>query len=198
MGQRTLETSSADRDPEVNDFSDRWQEESFHDFNLDASVAGDLVNYGGNGARQFPAFDPERIFMLGDADLDGRLSLDEYRDFLRSGPRMRDIAAAIEQMFKRLDSDCDGFLSLAEYRKSFPTWRGGPPVRPDTSKVKPPGTGAAEMTVTSEREQFFEAKIRPVLATHCISCHGPAKQKAGLRLDSADGIKTISFIRRRS
>src|SRR5947209_4883173 len=27
-------------------------------------------------AQRFPAFDPERIFMLGDADLDGRLSLD--------------------------------------------------------------------------------------------------------------------------
>ena len=33
--------------------------------------------------QRFPAFDPERIFMMGDADLDGRLSLDEYRDFLR-------------------------------------------------------------------------------------------------------------------
>jgi hypothetical protein len=33
-----------------------------------------------------PAFDPERIFILGDADLDGRLSLDEYRAFLRTSP----------------------------------------------------------------------------------------------------------------
>ena len=37
-------------------------------------------------AQRFPAFDPERIFVLGDADLDGRLSLDEYRDFLRPRP----------------------------------------------------------------------------------------------------------------
>jgi mono/diheme cytochrome c family protein len=37
--------------------------------------------------------------------------------------------------------------------------------------------------------EFFETKVRPVLATHCISCHGPAKQKAGLRLDTADGMK---------
>ena len=90
-------------------------------------------------AQRFPAFDPERIFMLGDADLDGRLSLDEYRDFLRSSPRMRD-AAAIEPMFRRLDADRDGFLSLAEYRKSFPQRPGGAPAKTGAPKEKPPGT----------------------------------------------------------
>ncbi|HYT88983.1 MAG TPA: DUF1549 domain-containing protein, partial [Gemmataceae bacterium] len=32
--------------------------------------------------------------------------------------------------------------------------------------------------------EFFETKIRPVLAEHCFSCHGPKKQQAGLRLDT--------------
>ena len=32
--------------------------------------------------------------------------------------------------------------------------------------------------------KFFEDKVRPVLATRCYSCHGPAKQKGNLRLDS--------------
>src|SRR3984957_619627 len=36
--------------------------------------------------------------------------------------------------------------------------------------------------------EFFEKKIRPVLAENCYQCHGPEKQKAGLRLDSAAGI----------
>jgi Planctomycete cytochrome C len=31
---------------------------------------------------------------------------------------------------------------------------------------------------------FFEAKVRPVLAAHCWECHGPDKQKSGLRVDS--------------
>ncbi|MEO6809607.1 MAG: PSD1 and planctomycete cytochrome C domain-containing protein [Isosphaeraceae bacterium] len=31
---------------------------------------------------------------------------------------------------------------------------------------------------------FFEAKVRPILATRCFACHGPKKQKGGLRLDS--------------
>ena len=34
---------------------------------------------------------------------------------------------------------------------------------------------------------FFEAKVRPVLARRCETCHGPSKQKAGLRLDVRTG-----------
>ena len=33
-------------------------------------------------------------------------------------------------------------------------------------------------------EAFFEARVRPVLAEHCWSCHGTKKQEGGLRLDS--------------
>src|ERR1700724_2880755 len=86
--------------------------------------------------QRFAAFDPERIFILGDADLDGRLSLDEYRDFLRTSPRMRDAAATIEPMFRRLDADRDGVLSLSEYRKSFPQRPGSAAARPDSPKEK--------------------------------------------------------------
>jgi hypothetical protein len=32
--------------------------------------------------------------------------------------------------------------------------------------------------------QFFETKVRPVLAENCFKCHGSDKQKGGLRLDS--------------
>ena len=32
--------------------------------------------------------------------------------------------------------------------------------------------------------EFFEKKVRPVLLAHCVGCHGPEKQKGGLRLDS--------------
>jgi cytochrome c553 len=31
---------------------------------------------------------------------------------------------------------------------------------------------------------FFEEKIRPILATSCVSCHGEEKQKGGLRMDT--------------
>lgn len=36
-------------------------------------------------------------------------------------------------------------------------------------------------------EEQFEKHIRPLLVEHCIRCHGPEKQKGGLRLDSAAG-----------
>ncbi len=36
--------------------------------------------------------------------------------------------------------------------------------------------------------QFFETEIRPLLAENCVKCHGPDKQKGGLRLDSRSGI----------
>src|SRR4051794_27126160 len=38
----------------------------------------------------------------------------------------------------------------------------------------------------AELRDFFETKIRPVLAENCFSCHGPKKQQAGLRLDGRD------------
>jgi hypothetical protein len=131
-------------------------------------------------AQRGVAFDPERIFMLGDADLDGRLSLAEFRELYRSSPRMRD-PAAIEPLFRRLDTDRDGFLSLAEYRKLFPQRPGAAPETP----------AAPEGPITPEQETFFEAKIRPVLATQCGKCHAQtaAKLRGGLRLDSREGLR---------
>src|SRR5262249_37021680 len=32
--------------------------------------------------------------------------------------------------------------------------------------------------------EFFESKVRPLLADNCFTCHGPKRQQAGLRLDS--------------
>ncbi len=138
-------------------------------------------------APRAPAFDPERIFILGDADLDGRLSLDEYRDFLRTSPRMRDAADTIEPMFRRLDADRDGFLSLAEYRKSFRQRPGVASARPEAPKEKPSG----ESAITLEQETFFEAKIRPVLAARCGECHSSTAEKlrGGLRLDNREAIR---------
>ncbi|HEV3338753.1 MAG TPA: DUF1549 domain-containing protein [Pirellulales bacterium] len=144
-------------------------------------------------AQRFPAFDAERILSFGDADLDGRLSLDEYRDLIRNSPRMKDAAATIEPLFRRLDTDGDGFLSLSEYRKSFPPRPGGPvgpQEKPSASEAE--GTVAAPVTpITPEQERLFEAKIRPVLATRCGECHSSDAKKlqAGLRLDSRDGLR---------
>jgi mono/diheme cytochrome c family protein/cytochrome c553 len=43
---------------------------------------------------------------------------------------------------------------------------------------------SAEPKTADARIEFFEKSIRPLLATHCFECHGPRKQRGGLRLDS--------------
>lgn len=45
-----------------------------------------------------------------------------------------------------------------------------------------------EAKITPEQSEFFETKIRPLLADKCYSCHGEKKQKAKLRLDSKAAI----------
>ena len=35
---------------------------------------------------------------------------------------------------------------------------------------------------------FFESAVRPILVERCHGCHGSAKAKAGLRLDSRAGV----------
>jgi mono/diheme cytochrome c family protein len=47
-----------------------------------------------------------------------------------------------------------------------------------------PRAGAAEPT------DQFETNVRPLLLKHCVPCHGPEKQKGGLRLDSKAGWQT--------
>ncbi|MCH2131119.1 MAG: PSD1 and planctomycete cytochrome C domain-containing protein [Pirellulaceae bacterium] len=50
--------------------------------------------------------------------------------------------------------------------------------------LEPTDVALADTEVTREQIQFFESKVRPLLASHCYQCHGPEKQKGKLRLDS--------------
>lgn len=42
--------------------------------------------------------------------------------------------------------------------------------------------------VSSADAEFFEKRVRPVLAEKCYSCHGAEKQELGIRLDSRDAV----------
>src|SRR5438128_1302891 len=42
----------------------------------------------------------------------------------------------------------------------------------------------ADEPPSAKQTEFFEKSVRPILAAHCFECHGPKKQRAGLRLDS--------------
>ena len=46
----------------------------------------------------------------------------------------------------------------------------------------------AVVKLTPEQEAFFEKKVRPILVSRCIECHGEKKQEGGLRLDSRAGV----------
>ncbi len=44
--------------------------------------------------------------------------------------------------------------------------------------------------VAAPADDHFEKHVRPLLAEKCVGCHGPDKQKGGLRLDTKTGWKT--------
>ena len=48
-----------------------------------------------------------------------------------------------------------------------------------------PAPGTTLTAADPERDRFFESRVRPLLHARCVSCHGAAKQSAGLRLDIA-------------
>src|SRR5262245_42743924 len=52
----------------------------------------------------------------------------------------------------------------------------------------PPVVAGQPKKPTPEAIQFFETKVRPVLAANCFECHGEKKQKRDLRLDSLAAI----------
>ena len=49
-------------------------------------------------------------------------------------------------------------------------------------------TVAAQTNPTPSPIDFFEQRIRPILANQCYECHGAKQQKGGLRLDSREGL----------
>src|SRR5688572_31684782 len=76
-------------------------------------------------------------------------------------------------------------------------WLAGP-LRAGAADAAAPGaavpavaTGAATPVekLTKEQSDFFESKVRPVLASHCYKCHSAEEKKAkgGLLLDSRQG-----------
>src|SRR5689334_6707745 len=46
----------------------------------------------------------------------------------------------------------------------------------------------AQNTVSEQDAQFFEARVRPVLATNCYGCHADSQQLSGLRLDTREAV----------
>lgn len=112
--------------------------------------------------------DPEEVFarlkQRFDKNFDGVISAEEWTRNKRN--------------FRRLDADGDGKISLADVKTRM--GGGRPRMEPAPSEAGAPGE------ISPEALEFFETKVRPVLATHCYSCHSEdaARIKGGLRVDS--------------
>ena len=80
-----------------------------------------------------------------------------------------------------------GSFCMREFplRGSFPLCAGGLLL---VTAVCAQNQTAPPTTVPADQAAFFEAKIRPVLASSCYSCHGKDAQLGGLRLDSREAI----------
>jgi len=50
-----------------------------------------------------------------------------------------------------------------------------------------PASEAGKIKTDPSAIEFFEKSVRPILVERCQGCHGSAKQKGGLRLDSRQG-----------
>ena len=53
----------------------------------------------------------------------------------------------------------------------------------------PSGMVAIEQSPTAEQIEFFEKKVRPVLAANCAKCHNPKARVAELDLTTAEGFR---------
>jgi mono/diheme cytochrome c family protein len=59
-------------------------------------------------------------------------------------------------------------------------------ILPAVAAAGDPPSGGGKLDAAAE--EFFEAKVRPVLAARCQECHGSEKAKGGLRLDARDSM----------
>jgi len=91
-----------------------------------------------------------------------------------------------------------GVAAAADAKKKkkqpTPTPAPTPAVKPALPAAKPvtpaaPVVAPAVTIFTAQQSAFFESKVRPLLAAHCLKCHSAAegKTKGGLALDSRDG-----------
>ncbi len=163
-----------------------------------------LLSHPLNGQQFAP--DPERAFSFGDTDLNGKLTLAEFRELVQNGARQKQAIKKappnIESLFRRLDTNADGELTVAEYRAIVQIRQGmmgpvGPIAKQKVAARKPETPKPAEIAafpdkpITAEQLTFFESKIRPVLATKCAQCHSSSAKdlKGGLLVDTKESLR---------
>jgi Ca2+-binding EF-hand superfamily protein len=85
---------------------------------LAGSAAADDPPVKGKGKGKGLFQRPEALFKKMDADGDGKISKDEFKDYMaKNGPRaLRDKPELLDRAFDKADADGDGYLSMDEFK----------------------------------------------------------------------------------
>lgn len=138
--------------------------------------------------------DSERIFRRNDTDQDGFLSKAELEAMLIKAPALKNARPErLDSIFRRADDDGDDKISLDEYKKMVSRRKIGfdaPASRPTTEPTMP-AAEPQKFATDPEGLEFFEMKIRPILATQCYQCHSARAEelRGGLALDTWEGLQ---------
>jgi hypothetical protein len=139
--------------------------------------------------------DPDGAFRQLDTNRDGRVDRAEFARIAEISPRFSGQRDSLDAIFQSLDKNGDKLLTLEEYRGVTALQLAAKRMLDDPSKKSAPApatTAFTERTPSADELNFFESKIRPVLADKCYKCHSTAegaKVKGGLVLDSKEGAR---------
>jgi hypothetical protein len=157
-----------------------------------AALAFALASLTTNAQPKGPPPPPEESFRRLDSNRDGKVSKEEFMALTQIAPKLRGQPQQTEALFGQLDANGNGSLTLDEFRRiaQFQRPPGAPPFPQPTSPAAANKT--ADRPLTAEELDFFEKKIRPVLANNCYKCHSAEseKVKGGLFVDTREGIRT--------
>ncbi len=140
-------------------------------------------------------------FKLLDTNHDGKIDRKEFSRIIEIAPRMKNNPDGADYIFGLLDKNGDEKLTFEEYKgivliqaMAAQAQKDGTAL-PQIPTAKPAkatsASAASQKPLTQAESEFFEKKIRPVLADKCYNCHSAEadKVKGGLLVDTRDGIR---------
>jgi len=120
---------------------------------------------------------------------------------LTAAAPQQDRSRALEQLLRRFDKNLDGKVDRDEYPRPPRSFRrfdrnGDGFISRDDLEATPGSEPTAEIPAverrppTQEEVEFFETRVRPVLAEACYSCHAETSPRirARLKVDSLEGL----------
>lgn len=161
---------------------DVWQPQALH-LNI---RAGGSIEFALNGMAAFPVSEP------------GTVSLAKWTHLVATYERGTGEIALYRNGRRVLHAKAEPRMPVRLSAATLGAWVTDKPTRPLTAMVAEFAIYSQALTPERIRRHYlagkgvdetpvdFAQQIRPLLAKHCMRCHGPKTQKAGLRLDIRD------------